>query len=113
MKMIFGLRSLFVAGLFVLAAGGAVATDTKPSGKRPPSMAEQTLYKFCSQSNCTDGSGPSAGLIVDMAGNLYGTTRDGGGHNQGTVFNLAPIGTRWNETVLYDFCSQDYCTDGA
>jgi uncharacterized repeat protein (TIGR03803 family) len=76
-------------------------------------MAEQTLYTFCSQINCTDGSSPYAGLIMDLAGNLYGTTLTGGAHDKGTVFKLVPNGSGWSETVLYDFCSQAYCTDGS
>lgn len=33
-----------------------------------------TLYTFCSQSDCTDGGAPYAGLIQATDGNLYGTT---------------------------------------
>ena len=38
----------------------------------------------------TDGVSPNAGLIVDAAGNLYGTTIAGGILNLGTVFELTP-----------------------
>ena len=47
----------------------------------------------------TDGAYPAAGLVFDKKGNLYGTTKEGGGHN-GTVFKLTPSG---KETVLYNF----------
>jgi uncharacterized repeat protein (TIGR03803 family) len=62
----------------------------------------------------TDGSSPQAGLIVDAAGNLYGTTEYGGANGAGVVFTLSPNGTGWTETVLYNFCSigGPYCTDG-
>jgi uncharacterized repeat protein (TIGR03803 family) len=58
------------------------------------------LYSFCSVANCTDGADPTAGLIADGAGNLYGTTYLGGADGDGVVFKLAPNGT---ETVLYSF----------
>ena len=50
-----------------------------------------------------DGSGPSAGLVLDKAGNLYGTAYGGASH-RGTVFKLAPNpdGT-WTESVLHSF----------
>ena len=38
-----------------------------------------TLHSFCSQSSCTDGSFPYAGLIQDTNGAFYGTTLEGGG----------------------------------
>jgi len=43
---------------------------------------------------------PSAGLIQDKAGNLYGTTQSGGAHNAGNVFSLTTNGTI---TSVYDF----------
>jgi uncharacterized repeat protein (TIGR03803 family) len=72
--------------------------------------AEKVLHGF----NDEDGYGPFAGLIFDAAGNLYGTTTSGGAFNQGTVFELTPTaGGGWTEQVLYSFCSQTNCTDGA
>jgi uncharacterized repeat protein (TIGR03803 family) len=51
----------------------------------------------------TDGSQPSA-LILDPAGDLYGTTRHGGFYGYGTVFRLTPVsGGGWQETVLHRF----------
>jgi large repetitive protein len=47
-----------------------------------------TLYSFCSQANCTDGSGPG-GLIQASDGNFYGVTGSGGANNAGTVFSLS------------------------
>jgi uncharacterized repeat protein (TIGR03803 family) len=49
-----------------------------------------TLYSFCSQSSCDDGSGPYAGLIQDTDGSFYGTTEEGGAeYSYGTVFSLS------------------------
>ena len=67
-----------------------------------PDGTESVLYAFTSGS---DGAWPEGGLIGDGAGNLYGTTAEGGGTNCsglgcGTVFKLAPDGT---EVVLHAF----------
>lgn len=61
-----------------------------------------------------DGSSPTASLIFDGSGNIYGTTSTGGMFNRncpelaygpgcGTVFELTPSASGWNETILYDF----------
>src|ERR1017187_5954344 len=74
-----------------------------------------TLYSFCSQSGCTDGEWPNAGLIQATNGDFYGTTWQGGanggawGDGAGTVFKITPSGKL---TTLYSFCSQSGCTDG-
>jgi uncharacterized repeat protein (TIGR03803 family) len=83
--------------------------------KIAPDGQETTLYRFCAAPNCTDGAQPN-GLVVDRAGNLYGTTAEGGnagtcgGDGCGTVFKLSPEG---KFTTLYAFCSEANCTDGA
>jgi uncharacterized repeat protein (TIGR03803 family) len=70
--------------------------------------AETVLYKFCSLTDCTDGSYPSATLIFDAAGNLYGTTAFGGAYGWGTVFELTPKhGGGWTEKVLHSFTGPD------
>src|SRR5712691_1268730 len=69
-----------------------------------------TLYTFCSQPNCADGSLPYAGLIQATDGDLYGTTVQGGANNQGTVFRISAGG---DLTTVYSFCSQTNCSDGA
>lgn len=85
--------------------------------------SEQILYRFCSQQNCTDGSGPTTGLtyagaivgeLFDGQSPLYGTTEAGGANGGGIVFELENTGGVWNETVLYDFCSEggEKCLDG-
>ncbi len=50
-----------------------------------------------------EGYYPNGGLIADHAGNLYGTTLDGGEYGAGTVFELTPPAKRsriWSQTVL-------------
>lgn len=76
----------------------------------PSTGAELVLYSFCSQQNCADGVTPYTALL-DVKGKLYGTTDAGGGANAGTVFSIDP--STGNETVLYSFCSQANCVDGA
>jgi uncharacterized repeat protein (TIGR03803 family) len=56
--------------------------------KISPPAQEAVLYNFCSQLNCTDGNGPTAGLVADTAGNLYGTAPSGGAYGQGVVFEI-------------------------
>ena len=68
---------------------------------------EKVLHSF---GHGTDGVEPVAGLVMDAAGDLYGTTNLGGIHNFGTAFQLAPQeGGSWTETVLHSFGSN---TDG-
>jgi uncharacterized repeat protein (TIGR03803 family) len=76
-----------------------------------PGGALTTLYSFCSQSNCTDGRAPFAGLVQGTDGNFYGTTVYGGANDYGTVFKITASGVL---TTLYSFCSQGGgdCTDG-
>jgi uncharacterized repeat protein (TIGR03803 family) len=89
------------------------------------SWSEAILYSFCSNTTdnrCQDGEWPVAGLVLDKAGNLYGTTTLGGAgpcdYGCGTVFELSPPspgGGTWTETVLYSFCAglNTECQDGA
>jgi uncharacterized repeat protein (TIGR03803 family) len=50
---------------------------------------------------------------MDVAGNLYGTTVQGGNGGRGVVFELVRNGDQWTYKKLYDFCQQDHCNDGA
>lgn len=64
-----------------------------------PDGTETVLYRF---NGGKDGGNPYAEVIMDKAGNLYGTTLFGGMYNSGTVFRLAPDGTK---TVLSHFAN--------
>ncbi len=65
---------------------------------------EETIYSF---RGSPDGANPYGGVAQDSAGNLYGTTYQGGHYNLGTVFKLDTAG---KETVLHSFGGQQ---DGA
>jgi uncharacterized repeat protein (TIGR03803 family) len=105
-------------GVLVQAADGNFYGVTEFGGannagtvfKITPSGTLTTIHSFCSQSNCTDGENPCAGLVLASNGNLYGTTYVGGLYNGGAVFEITPSGTL---TTLYSFCSQSGCPDGA
>lgn len=51
---------------------------------------ETVLHDFCSLAQCKDGGAPFASLVLDPAGNLYGTTLGGGRFGGGTAFELTP-----------------------
>lgn len=60
------------------------------------------LHSF--NNNGVDGAFPSAGLVLDHSGNLYGTTINGGTDTGGAAFELTPAGGgAWTETVLHSF----------
>jgi len=62
---------------------------------------EKILYSF---TDGKDGGRPFADLTIDKAGNLYGTTPDGGTNSDGAVFELTPKASGgWTEKVLYSF----------
>jgi uncharacterized repeat protein (TIGR03803 family) len=74
---------------------------------------ESVLHEFGgSRKGQTDGCHPYSALVLDTAGNLYGTTNTGGGgitvgscdHGCGTVFKLsAARGGGWIESILHNF----------
>lgn len=69
---------------------------------------ETVLFQFGTE----DGSNPDYGDVVfDQAGNLYGTTRNGGAYLQGALYELTPNGGNWTESVVYSFAGPP--NDGA
>jgi hypothetical protein len=81
-----------------------------PPAQSGGEWTETVLHSFTLQS---DGGNPMSGVILDTAGNLYGTTAVGGnyscnaGFNDGcgVVYKLSPptTGTAWKQTVLHSF----------
>jgi uncharacterized repeat protein (TIGR03803 family) len=66
-----------------------------------------TLFNFTGSGA---GSQPYFGLVVDSAGNFYGVTGNGGTKRQGSVFQVTSAG---KVSLVYSFCQQTKCTDGA
>lgn len=77
---------LAIVFLAMVLVHGAGATSTT-----------KVIYSFAGDE---DGEYPDTELVRDGAGNLYGTTVQGGDFGGGTVFQLTPSGTH---TVLYNF----------
>jgi uncharacterized repeat protein (TIGR03803 family) len=73
----------------------------------PATGAETVLHIF---GGIGDGRAPTASLI-SVSGTFYGTTLSGGASGGGTVFAFDQ--TTGVETIIYSFCSQESCTDGA
>jgi uncharacterized repeat protein (TIGR03803 family) len=95
--------------------GGAYNQGTvfqlTPSPSGP--WTETVLYSFM---GVPDGEQPQGGLVIDGAGNLYGTTSFGGDPNSGcgTVFELSPSESGWTFTVLHAFAGgKDGCSPQA
>jgi uncharacterized repeat protein (TIGR03803 family) len=65
-----------------------------------PSQTYRVIYNF---TGAADGGAPLAGLVIDPAGNLYGTTSGGGPSGGGTVFKLSPYSPGWTFSRLYSF----------
>jgi len=70
---------------------------------------ENVLYSFTNGS--TGGVGLEGNLVLDAAGNVYGTAYWGGSDFEGTVFELSPGSNGWTEKDIYAFCPSG-CGDG-
>lgn len=89
------------------AFGEGVVFELSPS---KGGWTEKVIHNF-DDSN-SDGSQPYAGVILDRAGNLYGTTLSGGAYKDGTVFRLTYSNDQWAETILHNFCGPTNCDEG-
>lgn len=82
---------LELAILFGLASGSVTAH----------AQTFSVLHNFGGGGN--DGALPYAGVTLDAAGNLYGTTYNGGTFGYGVVYKLTPTGNNWTLSVINDF----------
>ena len=85
---------------------GTIFRLTQGSGNR---WKETILFNFSPKGNGAGGFGPGAGVVLDKASNLYGTTIYGGTQCAcGVVFKLAPGPKgKWKYTVLHSFFGSD------
>ncbi len=93
------------------ANGNGCGTVFELTPNNNGTWSKSTIYAF--QGVGSDGNYPQEGVVVDQAGNVYGTTSQGGSGGCsggcGTVFELSPSGSGWTETQLYNFTNG---TDG-
>jgi uncharacterized repeat protein (TIGR03803 family) len=75
--------------------GGTVFELTSANG----GWTLNTLYNLTGSPGC----GPQDKLVMDAAGNLYGTTYCDGAYELGSVFKLTPSNGAWTYTSLHDF----------
>ncbi len=85
--------TLTLAIVLVSAALAVVATKAAQA----QTYTYSVLHTF---TGVPDGAGPESGLVLDVQGNLYGTTSIGGTQNLGTVFKVNATG---QNTVLHSF----------
>ncbi len=78
-------------------SGYGVVYELTPSNG---SWTQSVAYSFMGGN---DAWNPISGVVVDKAGNLYGTTIFGGIYGWGTVYELTPSGSGWIEKILYSF----------
>jgi uncharacterized repeat protein (TIGR03803 family) len=78
--------------------GCGLVFELSPNGG---SWSKTTLYDF---TGAPDGHAPDASMTFDKAGNLWGTTSNGGSNNSGALFELKPqAGGTWQESIVYSF----------
>jgi uncharacterized repeat protein (TIGR03803 family) len=76
--------------------------ELSPSGSQ---WSAKVIYSFRGTS---DGSNPQAALTFDSAGNLYGTTSEGGDRDDGTIFELTPqVSGSWTKKILHTFTTRE------
>jgi uncharacterized repeat protein (TIGR03803 family) len=104
------------------APGGAVLVDAKGNIYGNTcclgGLYQGTVYELSPSKNGTysitnaysfkgnpDGAQPLGGLAMDAAGNLFGTTNEGGkgniGYGYGTVYEIETTGQAWQEKIIY------------
>src|SRR5437660_10498776 len=84
----------FMGKVLTISAAVAILADAAWAA------VPQIIYNFAGDD---DGEYIDSDLVIDGAGNLYGTSVLGGDFGSGTVFQLTPSGNAWTHRVLYSF----------
>lgn len=107
-------------GGVVIGPNGALYGTTETRGVsdkgivfelRPPATVCEAVLCYWNQAVLhafagypVDGAGPQLeNLVFDQAGNIYGTTEEGGLYGDGVVFELSPLGGGYTESILHSF----------
>lgn len=105
-------RSKFLNACAMAAA--TILLALMPASTAFAASPEKVLYTFCQKTNCDDGAVPTAGLVMNQSGILFGTTQAGGKsklyRNGGVVFRLDLNAHTY--TVIHNFCAKANCADG-
>ena len=103
-----------IGGLIIDQSGNLYGTTAAVPGatvfELTPSNGTWTfnvLYSFSANPNQGPDDGPNDGLLMDAAGNLYGTAYGEGAYSRGSVFKLTPSAGGWTFTDLHDFSGSD------
>ena len=96
---------IYTIGSYASVMGGPCGSAlqlNKASGAAPE-LSEVLMRTYVkSEEGC-----PTGNLVFDGAGNVYGVTQNGGANGWGSIIELSPTKSGWNETILYSFRGQD------
>lgn len=81
-------------------AGGACTGDGCGTVWEVTQAGEQVLHNF---KGGGDGFGPGGPIAFDASGDIFGTTPDGGAHQQGVVYELRHVNGSWRESIIHAF----------
>jgi uncharacterized repeat protein (TIGR03803 family) len=88
------------------AAHSARAHQARYVRMAPYAGALSPLYAFHGQ---PDGAVPESGVLIDGAGNIFGNTGSGGANNNGSIYELSPVGSTYAEHIVLSYSA---ATDG-
>ena len=98
-----GARNLYGTTFYGGASDAGVVFKLHPPTAHDATWRETVLHSF---SGHQAGGNPAASLLLDAAGNLFGTASAGGSYHDGVVFELippAPGKDAWSEKILHNF----------